>query len=420
MAVGGMTLRTGMFRSGDGEMNNFTPEVLRKIFSKISHPIPIYLTHDGAGNIYDNVKRPVLGYAYKFGLQLAGNQILFQAFLMDPASKQLVAFSGYDCTSAEVDVTKAGADVVDGVLTGIAAVPVPAISGTNLQMQMVKLSAPASAGKAKPTESAGQGTAATANDEAVEKAVETKPIGGERVSAITSFGDHMVFAPTLGGLQEVLMRKGFSADETLAFMSSAKVLFNGEAYTGPSGQPRSTATDRVSQSYSGESELGPTVTESGGNGGDPIAHELAGPSVPQGKVEPLPRTQMDEQNTQHKGFAAERKAFQAKITKLEADLKTVTTNYEALLGKEVAAEINSVKQLGFANPEGMIDGLAPSQQLVVLAKIKENFAAKTPAVGVNAGTNPAGANFNVEATRAEILQEFGSMADILRPKPEKQ
>ena len=126
--LGGMTLRTGTFRSSDGTNNKFTAPVLKKIFDKVDKPLPIYLTHDGAGNVFDNAKRPILAYAYKLGMTKDCGQILFQAFAMDPASRQLMAFEGYDCTSAEVDViTDDKGDIVDGTLMGIAAVPVPAI-----------------------------------------------------------------------------------------------------------------------------------------------------------------------------------------------------------------------------------------------------------------------------------------------------
>lgn len=138
-AAEGMSLRVGTFRASDGEPIEFTQEVLQKVFSKVTKPVPMYLTHAGAGT---GKPREVLGHAVKLGLELRGNKIHYKALMMDPKFKEVYAL-GYDDTSAEVTpIRDETGRIVDGELTGIAVVPNPAISGTEMKVSAVAFSAP--------------------------------------------------------------------------------------------------------------------------------------------------------------------------------------------------------------------------------------------------------------------------------------
>jgi hypothetical protein len=140
MSAEGMSLRVGAFKASDGEVVEFSNDVLKKIFSKVRDPVPMYLTHKDAGT---GQARVVMGHAVKLGLELDGNKIHYKALMMDPEFKMMYA-SGYDDTSAEIDPIRdeATGKIIDGTLTGIAVVPNPAISGTQMKVAAVAFSAP--------------------------------------------------------------------------------------------------------------------------------------------------------------------------------------------------------------------------------------------------------------------------------------
>lgn len=143
VAAEGMSLRVGAFKSSDGTIVEFSPEMLRKVFAKAVNPLPMYLTHKDAGS---GLPREVLGHAVKLGLEAQGDKIHFKAIMMDPSFKLMYA-SGYDDTSAEIDIIRDDVgNVVDGTLTGFAVVPNPAISGTEMKVSAIAFEAPSTKG----------------------------------------------------------------------------------------------------------------------------------------------------------------------------------------------------------------------------------------------------------------------------------
>jgi len=139
MAAEGMSLRVGAFRASDGEVVEFTSDVLKKVFAKVRNPVPMYLTHKDAGT---GKSREVLGHAVKLGLEADGDKIHYKAVMMDPSFKLMYA-SGYDDTSAEITpIRDETGRIIDGELTGIAVVPNPAISGTQMKVSAIAFEAP--------------------------------------------------------------------------------------------------------------------------------------------------------------------------------------------------------------------------------------------------------------------------------------
>ncbi len=174
----GMTVRCGTFRSMDGTVAEFTPPIIQKMFDKIDKPIPIYYTHDGAGQLL--LTRVPIGYAVKFGVDPMSHQLLYQAFLFDEDSKKYIFADGCDCTSAEVDfqmddLTKLP---VDATLNGIAIVPVPAIKGTGMQIAQVAFS--------KKPEQGGNVMTKFASKSATEKFLLEKGVTPEEVDGVFS------------------------------------------------------------------------------------------------------------------------------------------------------------------------------------------------------------------------------------------
>jgi hypothetical protein len=148
-AAEGMSLRVGTFLASDGEPVEFTQDVLKKVFSKVTKPVPMYLTHKDAGTGKDRV---ILGHAVKLGITPQYDSIHFKALMMDPTFKLMYA-SGYDDTSAEITPIRdeATGRIVDGVLTGFAVVPNPAISGTEMKVSAIAFSTGGTTGSYVPT-----------------------------------------------------------------------------------------------------------------------------------------------------------------------------------------------------------------------------------------------------------------------------
>jgi hypothetical protein len=137
----------GAFRASDQEVVQLESEVIRKIFSKVTTPIPVYLTHRHAGT---GMPRTVLGHVVKLGLEAEGDKLHFKAVMMDPDFKLMYA-SGYDDTSAEVNFTRDETNrIVDGTLTGIAVVPNPAIQGTEMKVSAIAFAGPQGQCPAEP------------------------------------------------------------------------------------------------------------------------------------------------------------------------------------------------------------------------------------------------------------------------------
>lgn len=139
MAAEGMSLRVGTFKSSDGTPVEFTSDMLRKVFAKVKAPLPMYLTHKDAGT---GKERQILGHAVKLGLEASGDKIHYKAIMMDPSFKLMYA-SGYDDTSAEIDIIRDEVgNPIDGTLTGFAVVPNPAITGTQMKVSAMAFEAP--------------------------------------------------------------------------------------------------------------------------------------------------------------------------------------------------------------------------------------------------------------------------------------
>jgi len=184
----GMTVRVGAFRSMDGTVAEFTPPIIQKMFAKITKPIPIYYTHDGAGNILTT--RVPLGYAVKFGIDPMSHSLLYQAFLFDEDTKKYIFAEGCDCTSAEVDfeINDLTKMPTDATLNGIAIVPIPAIKGTDMKVSAVAFS------KSKEL-----------------------PHGGDNVTA-------KAFT-SKSGIEKALLEKGFTPDEVEGLFAGTQDYF---------------------------------------------------------------------------------------------------------------------------------------------------------------------------------------------------
>jgi hypothetical protein len=311
-AAEGMTLRVGAFKASDGEVVEFSPDVLKKIFSKVDKPIPMYLTHKDAGT---GMPREVLGHAVKLGLETEGDKVHYKALMMDPNFKLMYA-SGYDDTSAEITPIRDDAGtIIDGTLTGIAVVPNPAISGTQMRVSAVAFTAPTSVGDSVSRATSGTYqyplpqtpgfvpfSSGTSSMPAVVVANPIVSSGGIRLT---------------GKIEKTLLEHGVPADRVPDLLEGLEAHFSKK-------------------------------------------FEQAGLQV-----------KLEEANKQLELACASEKGMKKKFEDL-------TKEFETHLGDKVNSLIGEVKTVGFANPEAVIDGLPIQQKITMLSKIKENMVAAKP------------------------------------------
>lgn len=188
--VGGMTLKTGKFRSNDGTEVELSPEVIEKIFSKADQPVPFYFTHANAGQ----TERYSLGFAYKYGLDRESHKMEYKAFAYDQSLLEKYAIQGFDATSAEVDLIK-GPDgaYVDGTLTGIALTNLPGIDGTDIS-------------------------------------ISSKLFSRKNELDTQQTGDSMIklFSADKAGVEKFLLEKGFSPEDVTSLWGAMKTVSDSE------------------------------------------------------------------------------------------------------------------------------------------------------------------------------------------------
>lgn len=219
--VGGVTLRTGKFRSNDGTEVELSPEVIEKIYSKASKPVPFYFTHANAGS----QERYTLGFAHKYGLDKDRKALEFKALVYDPTLTEKYVLGGYDSTSAEVDLVK-GPDgsYIDGVLTGIALTNLPGIPGTDIEISSKLFS----------------------------RKIETGPQKGDSMIKM--------FSADKAGIEKCLLERGFSVEEVTTLYDAMKTVSDSE-YKKAMFEAEKAAQEATSKVQELEAKLNDTVKE---------------------------------------------------------------------------------------------------------------------------------------------------------------
>jgi hypothetical protein len=189
----------------------FTSDVLKKVFARAvasGKPVPMYLTHKDAGT---GQPRDVLGHAVKLGLEADGDKFHYKAIMMDPTFKLMYA-SGYDDTSAEITpIRDEGThEIIDGILTGIAVVPNPAISGTQMKVSAIAFEAPVQGGLITTT-TTGTGWVPGTTSGTPATIPVTIPSGGIKLT---------------GRVEKSLLESGVPADKVEGLMGTMETYFS--------------------------------------------------------------------------------------------------------------------------------------------------------------------------------------------------
>ena len=134
LKVNGAAITKGLCRSAEGKEFDFTDELMAKILSHFNDAVPIKLRH---GNT------PEVGRAYKMGFDSLNQNLQFEGHIYGDDKRKEIESKGQNKISPEIDFTFDASGVpIDGVITALALVPIPAMEGTQVSCAQMTFSAP--------------------------------------------------------------------------------------------------------------------------------------------------------------------------------------------------------------------------------------------------------------------------------------
>jgi uncharacterized protein (UPF0335 family) len=134
LKVNGAAITKGECRSAEGKEFNFTEPLMNKILSHFNEAVPLKIEHGDT---------PEVGRAYKLGFDPSSKNIPFEGHVYGDDKRRVIESYGYNKISPEIDFTfDAEGNPIDGVITALAFVKVPAMDGTEVNCQKMTFSAP--------------------------------------------------------------------------------------------------------------------------------------------------------------------------------------------------------------------------------------------------------------------------------------
>lgn len=134
LKVDGAAITKGECRSAEGREFDFTPELMTKILSHFNDAVPLKIGHG---------ETPEVGRAFKLGFDSFNQNLPFEGHVYGDDKRRSIESSGYNKISPEIDFTfDAAGNPIDGVITALAFVKVPAMEGTQVNCQQMTFSAP--------------------------------------------------------------------------------------------------------------------------------------------------------------------------------------------------------------------------------------------------------------------------------------
>lgn len=134
LKVHGAAITKGVCRSAEGREFDFTDELMTKILSHFKDAVPIKIGH---GNT------PEVGRAYKMGFDNTNKSLPYEGHIYGDDKRKQIQSTGANKTSPEIDFTfDASGKPIDGVITALALVPIPAMEGTQVDCIPMTFSAP--------------------------------------------------------------------------------------------------------------------------------------------------------------------------------------------------------------------------------------------------------------------------------------
>jgi len=134
LKVHGAAITKGVCRSAEGKEFDFTDELMTQILSHFRDAVPIKIGHGDT---------PEIGRAYKMGFDNINKNLPFEGHIYGDDKRKEIESRGQNKISPEIDFTfDASGKPIDGVITALALVPIPAMEGTQVDCIPMTFSAP--------------------------------------------------------------------------------------------------------------------------------------------------------------------------------------------------------------------------------------------------------------------------------------
>lgn len=134
LKVDGAAITKGECKSAEGKEFDFTEPLMNKILSHFNEAVPLKIGHGDT---------PEVGRAYKLGFDSDSQNLPFEGHVYGDDKRKLIESYGYNKISPEIDFQfDAAGNPIDGVITALAFVRVPAMDGTEVNCQKMTFSSP--------------------------------------------------------------------------------------------------------------------------------------------------------------------------------------------------------------------------------------------------------------------------------------
>ncbi|MFA5306088.1 MAG: hypothetical protein WC365_01425 [Candidatus Babeliales bacterium] len=134
LKVQGAAITKGICRSAEGKEFDFTNELMTKILSHFDSAVPIKIGHGDT---------PEVGRAFKMGYDSTSKSLPFVGHIYGDDKRDEIESHGKNKISPEIDFTFDATGLpIDGVITALALVPIPAMEGTQVSCMPMTFSAP--------------------------------------------------------------------------------------------------------------------------------------------------------------------------------------------------------------------------------------------------------------------------------------
>jgi len=134
LKVHGAAITKGVCRSAEGKEFDFTDELMTTILSHFKDAVPIKIGHGDT---------PEVGRAFKMGFDSSSKNLPFVGHIYGDDKRTEIESHGKNKISPEIDFTfDASGKPIDGVITALALVPIPAMEGTQVTCMPMTFSAP--------------------------------------------------------------------------------------------------------------------------------------------------------------------------------------------------------------------------------------------------------------------------------------
>jgi hypothetical protein len=424
LKVEGAAITEGKCVSAEGKEFNFTDNLMLKILSHVTDPIPMGLLHNN---------KDVFGYAPKVGYDPVSKNLPIQGFVFDNDKRKYIESHGFDKISPEITFVfdeKTG-EPIDGYITKFAFVKTPAMVGTQMKCSPAIFSAPShpwTYGK----DISGSWSKPSLNDftnkewgDLGEK--EKRDIAGHYAYSAnmppTSFGDlkfphhnpktNAVVWSAVANAMARLNQASLNATDKKEvynhlikhykeFDKTAPAMFerckdmnenNGMMVFYPSGTFTPTDTTTGTSNFAAGTVSVPIGTAT-------FEAEISRLKTLVANFEAEVTTLKD----QVVATTTAKSEVETKNLELEDKYKTLSAQYGVLMTEKTDAYVAELKKLGFTNPDAIGKDLPSEQRITILKQMKENFVVSAPG---NVPTAPISVPNRNVIDKAALLAKMG-------------